>query len=510
MTINLALLALVVCTASIALTWVMMKIAPMIGLVDQPDGYRKLQTQAVPLGGGAAVLGALTGGVLLLYATTDLFRESGQWLGGLLIGSAVIVLVGIADDLFTLRGRHKLLGQLLAACILVACGLTIERFHLLGMSVELGIIAIPFSLFWLLGAVNSVNLLDGIDGLATSVGIIQSSSIAVLAALSGHYETAVVATMLAASLLGFLTFNFPPAKVYLGDAGSMLIGLLVGALAIHASLKGPGTVLLAAPLAVWTIPIFDSLAAIIRRKLTGRSVYTTDRGHLHHRVSQRVGKRATLAILVLACTATSLAAVASAYWRSDVIALVGGAAVVGLFVATRLFGDSELLLLASHAWGLGARFFARSVREPPSSWQASIRLQGQRQWELLWATLTDYADKLDLQQIRLDVNAPMLEESYHASWQRAGETDIEQNWKFELPLVSGRHSLGILRIVGKRNSGSASQQFLQLLDLLEPFEMHLSELTSSEVKVATNGSIKARGSRRAAGLSSFDAPASGG
>ena len=204
---------------------------------------------------------------------------------------AVIVVVGLVDDRIKLRGRLKLIGQFAAALVLVAGGLVIQRIGIFGQQIDLGLLSIPFTLFWLVGAVNAVNLLDGIDGLATMLGFILVATIAGMAALVGQTQVFVIAVVFAGSLLGFLRYNFPPATIFLGDAGSMLIGLVVGALAISGSLKGPGTVLLAAPLAVWTIPIFDSVAAILRRKLSGRSIYTTDRGHIHHRLLEPPGEQ---------------------------------------------------------------------------------------------------------------------------------------------------------------------------------------------------------------------------
>src|SRR5204863_5259620 len=125
------------------------------------------------------------------------------------------------------------------------------------------------------------------DGLLSSVGLIICLAMGSMAFLTGSWATACVAMALAGAMLGFLRYNFPPASIFMGDCGSMLVGLVVGVLAIQGSLKGPATAALAAPLALLTIPIFDTLAAIVRRKMTGRSVYATDRGHLHDCMLQR-------------------------------------------------------------------------------------------------------------------------------------------------------------------------------------------------------------------------------
>src|SRR5437868_2212657 len=142
--------------------------------------------------------------------------------------------------------------------------------------------AVPVTLFLLLGAIGSLNLIDGMDGLLSTVGVLVSLAVAGMAVMGGHWLAACAAVALAGALLGFLRYNFPPATIFLGDSGSMLIGLVLGVLAIKSALKTPTTVALMAPAVLLTIPIFDTFAAILRRKLTGRSIYSTDRGHLHH------------------------------------------------------------------------------------------------------------------------------------------------------------------------------------------------------------------------------------
>src|SRR5262249_20696536 len=197
-----------------------------------------------------------------------------------------------------LRGRYKLLGQVFAVGAVLAYGVRVEAVHLFAWRIELGWFAVPFTLFWLLGAINSLNLLDGMDGLLGTVGTIVSLAIAALAAVPGHWAEAAVAATLAGALLGFLRYNWPPATIFLGDAGSMLIGLVIGVLAIRCSLKGTATVALATPMALLIIPIFDTAAAIVRRKLTGRSIYSTDRAHLHHCLLRRALPRPVVPLVV--------------------------------------------------------------------------------------------------------------------------------------------------------------------------------------------------------------------
>ena len=446
------------------------------GFVDRPDGHRKLHLNAVPLGGGIAVFLTASLVVAALVALPNPYASElaarHRDLLGLFLGGLVIVLVGLTDDAIGLRGRQKLVGQMLAAAVLIACGLVIRRVQIFDWELELGRWAIPFTLFWFLGAINSVNLLDGIDGLATTLGIVLSTAIGLMAATTGHPELAVIALVFAASLCGFLRFNFPPARVYLGDAGSMLIGLTVGALAVQASLKGPGTVLLAGPVVLWTLPIFDSAAAILRRKLTGRSMYASDRAHLHHALVRRVGNCGTLAWLAAASAVTSLGALGSVWWKSDAVAILSAAAVVLMFIVTRVFGHSELKLVSIRLSGFVRSLVTVRGRDPKIAVQQTVRLQGSRPWELLWESLTEWADKLDLRHIRLDLNLPLLGEGYHASWERTTNGDVDRCWRLDLPLIAGQRVAGYLKISGDR-TGTATENMQRVLDLLEPFEAHL-------------------------------------
>ena len=513
---------LVACVVSLALTALIRELAPRIGLTDNPDGHRKLHGRATPLGGGVAVY--LTSAIILLTlwivpsdsntpapslgvdatvstpADNELATQNDSFqtatsprdedvrkkliagypqLPSLLLAGLVIVIVGLIDDSRGLPGKQKLLGQIVAASILLMNGLLIERVVFFGLEVSLGWFAYPLTLFWLLGAVNALNLLDGIDGLATMLGIILSCTIAAMAVVTGNEGVAIIAMVFAGSLLGFMRFNFPPASIFLGDTGSMLIGLVVGALAIAGSLKGAGTVLLAAPLAVWTIPIFDSVAAILRRKLTGQSIYATDRGHLHHRLLNMLGSnRKVLGWVAASCAVLSSATLVGLILKDDRIMLLTCFAVVAIFVATGVFGRVELLLVGTRLRRVGRMLVAPIMWRQPGVWQTSIRLQGTHQWELLWAAFIESADKLHLREIRLDLNVPTAHEAYHASWERPKQAKTDRYWHVEVPLVIGKSPVGRVRISGERNGQSACLDIQQILELIEPFETRLQELVA--------------------------------
>lgn len=457
--------------------------ARRIDLVDRPDGRRKLHRLPVPLGGGLAVLiGILAAIICLLGGLADSgLRWDATFLKGLLLAAVSLCLIGLVDDRISLRGRQKLVGQCLAAGLLIASGLLIQSVQILGWTIELGLLAAPFTLFWLLGAINSLNLLDGVDGLAASVGIVVSLALAGMCWMNGHFSDALIATAVAGSLLGFLYYNFPPASIFLGDAGSMLIGLLLGALAIRSSLKGPAVVALAAPTAIWAIPIFDVSMAILRRKLTGRSIYTTDRGHLHHMLLQRgYSSRKTMTCIGLLCAATAAGALVGVYRNSELMAIASVAAVLGTLITARWFGHVECVLLFRQLKNLLISLVPKSRASEPSARQLCARLQGTRQWDDLWRTLTDYAERFDLNTVQLNVSLPMMQEDYHAMWERTQTVNNTQLWHTEIPLVSGNMSVGRLKISGTCGDTSACLWMSELIAGLKPFEVHMLALLEEE------------------------------
>ena len=177
--------------------------------------------------------------------------------------------------------------QIVSVLPIVLLGYYVDRVVAFGYPIELGWLGIPLTVLWLVGCINALNLIDGMDGLASIVGLSTAAMMGVIAASEGHDHVAVMAIVLAASLLGFLIYNLPPASIFLGDSGSMVIGLSVGLLGIQGTLKTSATLAITAPAVVMTLPMFDIVAALVRRKLTGRRFDAPDRLHIHHRLLDR-------------------------------------------------------------------------------------------------------------------------------------------------------------------------------------------------------------------------------
>jgi UDP-GlcNAc:undecaprenyl-phosphate GlcNAc-1-phosphate transferase len=490
--------------AGLCLTPVVRRVAIEYGFVDRPDGRRKMQKMAVALGGGAAVLLALLIGVILL---------SGLWLAhdfdeivnlrplvGLFAATILICVVGLVDDYDQIRGRTKLFWQLVAAAIVTFAGPRIEAMALFGVEVELGHLGALLALFWLLASINSFNLIDGVDGLAGTVGVIFSFTFGVMALMMGQELDAVIAFILAGALLGFLRYNFAPASIYLGDAGSMIIGLVLGALALRSSTKEAATVAFAAPLAVWAIPMLDSLAAILRRKLTGRSIYTTDRGHIHHRLlTQGMTTRQAVFLIGGLCVLTSFGSLAGIYFVNEWIGILTVLFVVGALITTRLFGHVELMLLNRQLLGIGRSIVSAG---DDKARQSTHRLQGSLQWEeKIWNALVESAERFNLTQIRLNLYLPHLHEDFYATWRcRSAAGPSSKAWRIDLPLVAEGVTIGYLHVTGSQDPVTASAHLSSFLDFIEPLETQILELLSirpipqalttdapSPAAVATNG-----------------------
>lgn len=276
---------LIALVTALALTPAARRLALAAGVVDRPN-ERSVHRQPVPLLGGLAVFAAVSaavGGPALAG------RLEGP-VAGILLGGLAMVLVGLLDDLVALRPAVKLAGQVLAAAVLPACGVRIDYLSNPfgdGM-LTLGALAVPLTILWTVALVNVMNLADGLDGLAAGIAAIASLTLLLAGAMQPY--TPALALVLAAALagagVGFLPYNFHPARVFLGDAGSLGLGYLLAATSIVGYLKSPAAMTLAVPVLALGLPILDTGLAIYRRWRRGTPIARADREHLHHRLLQ--------------------------------------------------------------------------------------------------------------------------------------------------------------------------------------------------------------------------------
>ncbi len=448
--------------------------AHRVGLCDAPDGRRKIHARPVAVVGGLALLVAVPAALgvasLIRADVTEAFAGRGaKWLA-VAVAAVVLAAVGVLDDLRNLRARYKLFGQLLAVAVLIGGGdYLIREVSAFGVAVPLGVFAGPFTAIWFVLAVNALNLLDGMDGMLGAVGTALFLGLAAMAAVTGAGFAVLVSVAAAGGLIGFLRYNLPPATVYLGDCGSMLIGLTVAVLAVDASLKGPAFAVLA-PLALMVLPVLDTTAAVVRRKLTGRGLAVGDRGHLHH-VLLRHGFSIPRALLLVGGFGALAAggAVLSTFWNNDLIAVAAALLVAVTLVVCGLFGAVELRLLRARA-GCVLRKAAGGAAV-----DVEVRLQGSHGWGGVWQGIVHDAEELHLTAVCLDVNAPVWHEGYHRRWRRAGAADDPLTvWRVELPLVADGQLVGRLTVSGERADGCMAEKLAALSAVVRTAESRLT------------------------------------
>ena len=261
--------------ASILLTPLVRKLAFRIGAVDRPN-YRKVHASIMPRIGGLAILGGFLIGYLIL-------RPSDEHATGILIGALIIIVVGFLDDMLEITAKAKIVGQLTAAMIVVTWGgLQIEFINLpFGGVIEFGFLSIPVTIIWIIGITNAINLLDGLDGLAAGVSSIALISLSVMALLMGDMFVVATTAILAASSLGFLIYNFYPAKIFMGDTGSLFLGFMISVLALM-GFKNVTFISLVIPVIILGVPISDTFFTIVRRIRMKQPIMEPDKSHLHH------------------------------------------------------------------------------------------------------------------------------------------------------------------------------------------------------------------------------------
>lgn len=274
---QLFLAFIVALSVTAALIPLLAKWAPAFGLTDAP-GPRKVHSVPVPRVGGLAMAAGL-------FFASILMADLNPALWGLLLALLVLVLFGLWDDRVTLGWRAKLSGQVIAVGICMAVGhIHVGTLSFGVFDLEPSIASTVITFFFLLGITNAINLADGLDGLAGGMALLCLCAIALFAMASGNTAVAAVALIEAGAVLGFLRFNTHPARVFMGDCGSQTLGLSVGALALLAT-QGDASVLSSAlPLLLLGLPIVDTLSVMLTRVRAGRSPFSADRNHLHHRL----------------------------------------------------------------------------------------------------------------------------------------------------------------------------------------------------------------------------------
>ena len=278
--IKLILAMLVALTISFAATPIIKSFACKVGAIDVPGEARRVHDHPIPrLGGLAIFLGFLLSVVL--------FADISRQVQGVLLGSIIIVAIGAVDDIVSLNAWVKLIGQIAAAVVAVMHGVVIEVVMNPNIFSEsehliLGMLSIPITIIWIVIVTNSVNLIDGLDGLAVGISAIGSVTMLVIAIAVSEGNVAVILAALAGACVGFMPYNLNPAKIFMGDTGALLLGYVLSTVSVMGMFKFYAIVSFIVPVLALALPVFDTTFAIVRRLLKGQSPMTPDRGHFHH------------------------------------------------------------------------------------------------------------------------------------------------------------------------------------------------------------------------------------
>lgn len=325
-------------------------------LVDDPSEERKVHEKPIPRLGGVAIAAGFFLPVLALnFVDNDVsqaYLADIQALIGLIGGASVMVLVGLLDDVFHLSARYKLAAQVAVAVAVYFLGYDIGILATpFGFTIDLGWFSLPFTVLWIVGVMNAINLIDGLDGLASGVSLFTVVTLFVLAFVNGNIVVGMTSVALAGALVGFLRYNFNPASIFMGDSGSLFLGFVLAVTAISGSAKSSTVVALMIPLLALGLPLFDTSMAIVRRFAKGQHIFAADRGHVHHRLLDLgLSHRQVVLALYGVCLVFTLFALSLVFASHMASAIILAAFLVTVLVFAKLVGLLDL------------RAFDRSVR----------------------------------------------------------------------------------------------------------------------------------------------------
>lgn len=344
----------VAAVVTIALTPLARKLAIKLDAIDYPSA-RRVNMLPIPRMGGVAIFGgilaalAVAGFGVYAFGWVDPFIdyngiEVNYW--GVLLGTVLIFLVGAVDDVVDLNPKAKMLGQIVAACVVAGSGLLFSSIHNpIGEGyIKFGWVAYPLTVFYLVAFANAINLIDGLDGLAAGITGISAITILLFAVLTGRFDAALFSVILVGVCAGFLKSNFFPASIFMGDSGALLLGFSLGVISLFAVARSALFVSLLVPILAAGVPILDTFFAIVRRKREHRPIDEADKGHIHHRLMRAGFSQRATVLIMWAWTALLAACGVIITWADNLVRipifLIACAVTAYAIVKLRLLGDA--------------------------------------------------------------------------------------------------------------------------------------------------------------------------
>lgn len=422
--ILLIVVAALSCAAALMLTPICRGLALRFGSVDLPDGFRKIHSGAIPRVGGVGIFLAvgLAVGMVCLSQPTVLLGKSSIAME-ILPAGVLVFAIGLIDDLVGLSARRKLIGQVAAALLACASGVQIDVIA--GQSIANTWWHDPLTVLWLIACANAFNLIDGVDGLATGVGLVATLTICTSAVWSGNGGLALLTAALSGALLGFLRYNFNPASIFLGDCGSLTIGFLLGCFAIIWSTKATTVLGMTAPAIALCVPFLEIAVSVCRRFLRGQPVFGPDRRHIHHRLLDRGLTPKRVAFVLYG--AAGIAAGCSLLVNSDSNP-VGGIGVIvcsiGVWIGVHRLQYSEFQEARRVIFG---GVIARVINDRVVLRQFDENLRTAGASSECWEILTDTSRKIGINKVRLEFRG-------RARIEQLGNVPDSECWQLRIPL----------------------------------------------------------------------------
>lgn len=369
-------LFVVAAVVTIALTPLARKLAIKLDAIDYPSA-RRVNMLPIPRMGGVAIFGGILAALVVAgfgvyaFGWVDPFVdyngiEVNYW--GVLLGTVLIFLVGAVDDVVDLNPKAKMLGQIVAACVVAGSGLLFSSIHNpFGEGyIEFGWVAYPLTVFYLVAFANVINLIDGLDGLAAGITGISAITILLFAVLTGRFDAALFSVILVGVCSGFLKSNFFPASIFMGDSGALLLGFALGVISLFAVARSALFVSLLVPILAAGVPILDTFFAIVRRKREHRPIDEADKGHIHHRLMRAGFSQRATVLIMWAWTALLAACGVIITWADNLVRIpifvIACAVTAYAIVKLRLLGDA-----LSHHFNPRRKPEHREPQEPKQS-----------------------------------------------------------------------------------------------------------------------------------------------
>ncbi|MCP4450701.1 MAG: undecaprenyl/decaprenyl-phosphate alpha-N-acetylglucosaminyl 1-phosphate transferase [Planctomycetes bacterium] len=474
---------------STGLTPLLIQWARKKNLVDEPDPRKIHSTPVARIGGVAIFAGTMLALIPSLFISNDIgqtFRSIWVKVLCMLAASSLMFVVGLLDDLKGLRIRTRLIAQIMAGLIVCFAGIHIDKLVIRDyMVLDFGVLSIPFTLCWIIGVTNAVNLIDGLDGLAGGICAIACGSMACLSVIQGNIILATLMLAMFGGITGFLLFNFHPAKIFMGDSGSLFLGFTIATASVLTTAKSEALVGFGLPVLVLGIPIFDTLLSIMRRFLARRGIMSPDRGHFHHRLLDKGFKQHHVAIIayVITLVASGVGFLMLATHRgTSLMVFVAGLTI--LLVIFKLAGSVGIHQILSDISTRSSIANARRIER--QKYEASqLEFRAVENYEQWWACMCRAAKALDFARMSMELAS---EKGQVKTWcsescpDEEGDETMEGLLQMKVPIKDGRNGdvhrmeIQVLTSGSLESAGRRAVLFTRLAD-----ENRLDKLVEKEI-----------------------------